>query len=59
MKQEMTNERWERVVVLLVNEIEMNGYGIEAKDSAIKCMKDEISALREKVAELERRQNNE
>lgn len=59
MKQEMTNERWSRVVANLMSDIEMYEYDIAIRDKELERLKIEYDSLKEKIKKLERGDKDE
>lgn len=59
MKQEMTNERWSRIIANLMSDIEMYEYDIAIRDKELERMKIEYDSLKEKIKKLERGDKDE
>lgn len=53
MKQEMTYERWSRVVANLISDIEMYEYDIQIRDKELERLKSENDSLKEKIKKME------
>lgn len=59
MKQEMTNERWSRIIANLMSDIEMYEYDIAIRDKELERLKIEYDSLKEKIKKLERGDKDE
>lgn len=59
MKQEMTNERWERLVANLMSDIEMYEYDVAIREKELEKLNGEIKMLKEMIKKLERGENDE
>lgn len=59
MKQEMTNERWERLVANLMSDIEMYEYDVAIREKELEKLNGEIKMLKDMIKKLERGEDDE
>lgn len=59
MKQEMTNERWERLVANLMSDIEMYEYDVAIREKELEKLNGEIKMLKDMIKKLERGDKDE
>ena len=59
MKQEMTNERWSRIIANLMSDIEMYEYDIARRDEELDRLNREVVALKKEIDRLQRGDEDE
>ena len=59
MKQEMTNERWSRIIANLMSDIEMYEYDIARRDEELDRLNREVVALKREIDRLQRGDEDE
>lgn len=59
MKQEMTNERWSRIIANLMSDIEMYEYDIARRDEELDRLNSEVVALKREIDRLQRGDEDE